>query len=77
MDTLNGRPKLLKQANLSLIRKVITAEGTANPGRDRPQNKHQLHHRSLAAGRNAGERRNRSLGFDASSRGRKAQRYGV
>ena len=29
MDTLNGRPKLLKQANLSLIRKVITAEGTA------------------------------------------------
>ena len=29
MDTLTARPRVLKQANLSLIRKVLKAKGTA------------------------------------------------
>ncbi|WP_418666777.1 ROK family transcriptional regulator [Allofournierella sp.] len=76
MDTLNGRPKLLKQANLSLIRKVITAQGTATRAEiARKTNISSTTVRSLLAEMlENGEIE--SLGFDASSGGRKAQRYG-
>ena len=76
MDTLNGRPKLLKQANLSLIRKVITAEGTATRAEiARKTNISSTTVRSLLAEMlENGEIE--SLGFDESSGGRKAQRYG-
>lgn len=76
MDTLNGRPKLLKQANLSLIRKVITAEGTATRAEiARKTNISSTTVRSLLAEMlESGEIE--SLGFDESSGGRKAQRYG-
>lgn len=77
MDTLNGRPKLLKQANLSLIRKVITAEGTATRAEiARKTNISSTTVRSLLAEMlENGEIE--SLGFDESSGGGKPSGMGL
>ena len=75
MDTLTGRPGLLKQANLSLIRKVIRNKGTATRGEIAEETKiSSTTVRSLLAEMaDAGEID--SIGFDESGGGRKAERY--
>lgn len=75
MDMLNARPRLLKQANLSLIRKVIKARNTAT--RAEIANATQISSTTvrslLSEMMENGEIE--SIGYDESSGGRKAQRY--
>lgn len=76
MDTLTARPKLLKQANLSLIRKVLKAKGTATRAEIARETKiSSTTVRSLLTEMmQNGEIE--SVGYDESSGGRKAERYG-
>lgn len=75
MDTITARPGLLKQANLSSIRKVIKARTTATRAeiahetRISPTTVRSLLSEMLQNGELESE------GFDQSSGGRKAQRY--
>lgn len=77
MDPLTAKPKLLKQANLSLIRKVIKAKGTATRAEIAQETKissttvRSLLCEMLRDGEIEG------IGYDESSGGRKAQRYGL
>lgn len=74
-STLAGKPRLLKQANLSLVRKVIKAEGTVTRAQITAQtNISPTTVRALLAEMlQKGEIE--SIGYDASSGGRKAERY--
>lgn len=74
-ESLTARPELLKQANLSLIRKVITDMGTATRAEIvRETEISSTTVRSLLAEMlQNGEIV--SIGYDASSGGRKAERY--
>ncbi len=76
MDTITARPRLLKQANLSLIRKVIKSKGTATRAEIAAETKiSSTTVRSLLAEMmENGEIQ--SIGHDESSGGRKAERYG-
>lgn len=77
MDALTARPNLLKQANLSLIRGVVKARGTAT----RAEIAGETHISSttvrslLAELMENGEIE--SMGYDSSSGGRKAERYRI
>ena len=75
MDTLTARPRLLKQANLSLIRRVIKTQGTATRAEIASETGISVTTiRSLLAEMmENGEIE--SIGHDASSGGRKAERY--
>ena len=75
MDTLTARPRLLKQANLSLIRRVIRTKGTATRAEIAGETSISTTTvRSLLAEMmDSGEIE--SIGHDASSGGRKAERY--
>lgn len=75
MDTLTARPRLLKQANLSLIRKVIKIKNTATRAEIANETKiSSTTVRSLLAEMiENGEIE--SMGYDESSGGRKAERY--
>lgn len=75
MDTLTGRPKLLKQGNLALIRKVIMGRKTATRAEITEETKiSSTTVRSLLAEMmENGEIE--SIGHDKSSGGRKAERY--
>lgn len=76
MDTITARPRLLKQANLSLIRKVIKSKGTATRAEIAAETKiSSTTVRSLLAEMmENGEIQ--GIGHDESSGGRKAERYG-
>ena len=76
MDTLTARPRVLKQANLSLIRKVLKAKGTATRAEIAYETKiSSTTVRSLLSEMmQNGEIE--SVGYDESSGGRKAERYG-
>ena len=76
MDTLTARPRVLKQANLSLIRKVLKAKGTATRAEIAYETKiSSTTVRSLLSEMmQNGEIQ--SVGYDESSGGRKAERYG-
>lgn len=76
MDTLNARPQLLRQANLSLIRKVIKEKGTATRAEIARETKisSTTVRTLLAEMMEWGEIE--SIGYDESSGGRKAERYG-
>lgn len=76
MDDLTARPQLLKQANLSLIRRTIKRNGTATRAEIARETKiSSTTVRSLLAEMlQNGELE--SLGYDRSSGGRKAERYG-
>lgn len=77
MDMINAKPGHLKYANLSLIRKVIQAKGTATRAEIvretgiSPTTVRSLLTEMLQSGELE------SIGFDESSGGRKAQRYGI
>lgn len=75
MDTLTARPNLLKQANLSLIRRVIREKGTATRSEIAGATGISVTTvRSLLAEMmDLGELE--SIGYDTSSGGRKAERY--
>lgn len=75
MSTLTARPWLLKQANLSLIRKVIRSKGTVTRAEIANETKiSSTTVRSLLVDMlENGEIE--SIGFDESSGGRKAKRY--
>lgn len=75
MDTLTARPNLLKQANLSLIRRVIKNMGTATRAEIAAETKiSSTTVRSLLSEMiQNGELE--SIGYDRSSGGRKAERY--
>ncbi|MDO4275684.1 MAG: ROK family protein [Eubacteriales bacterium] len=75
MDSLAGRPKLLKQGNLTLIRKVIMGKKTATRAEIAEETKiSSTTVRSLLAEMlENGEIE--SIGYDKSSGGRKAERY--
>lgn len=75
MEPLNARPRLLKQANLSLIRKVIKTRGAATRAEVAEETKiSSTTVRSLLAElMQNGEIE--SAGLDESSGGRKAERY--
>ena len=76
MDTLTARPRVLKQANLSLIRKVLKAKGTATRAEIAYETKiSSTTVRSLLSEMmQNGEIE--SVGYDETSAGRKAERYG-
>lgn len=75
MNTLAGRPRLLKQANLSLIRKAIRAKGTATRAEIAHETKiSSTTVRSLLS-EMMGNGEIESIGYDESSGGRKAERY--
>lgn len=76
MDTLTARPRVLKQANLSHIRKVLKAKGTATRAEIAYETKiSSTTVRSLLSEMmQNGEIE--SVGYDESSGGRKAERYG-
>lgn len=75
MDTLTGRPRILKQANLSSIRRVIKTNKTATRSEIAAETKisfttvRSLLTEMLLNGEIE------SIGFDESSGGRKAERY--
>lgn len=75
MDNLTARPQLLKQANLSLIRKIIKSKGTAT--RAEIVNETEISSTTvrslLSEMMENGEIQ--SMGHDESSGGRKAERY--
>lgn len=75
MDALTGRPQLLKQANLSLIRKVVRARENATRAEIAQETGiSSTTVRSLLAELiESGELE--SVGYDESSGGRKAERY--
>ena len=75
MDTLTARPRLLKQANLSLIRRVIKNRGTATRAEiaGETQISSTTVRSLLAEMLENGEIE--SIGHDESSGGRKAERY--
>lgn len=75
MDTLTARPRLLKQANLSLIRRVIKNRGTATRAEiaGETQISSTTVRSLLAEMMENGEIE--SIGHDESSGGRKAERY--
>lgn len=75
MDTLTGRPELLRQANLSLIRRAIRRKGTATRGEIAEETKisSTTVRTLLTQMMTAGEIE--SVGFDKSGGGRKAERY--
>lgn len=75
MDAVTAQPKLLKQANLSLLRKALRSMGTAT--RAELAQETQISSttvRSLLA-ELLENREIQSIGYDASSGGRKAERY--
>lgn len=75
MDELNARPRLLKQANLSLIRKVIKTKGTATRAEIAQETGiSSTTVRSLLTEMEEGGEIE-SIGYDESSGGRKAERY--
>lgn len=75
MDNLNAQPSLLKQANLSLIRKVIKTNGTATRAEIVAKTKiSSTTVRSLLTEMMA-DGEIESIGYDKSSGGRKAERY--
>lgn len=75
MDALTARPKLLKQANLSLIRKAIKTKGSATRAEiARETGISSTTVRSLLA-EMAENGEIEGIGYDASSGGRKAERY--
>ena len=75
MDTLTARPRLLKQANLSQIRRVIKRRGTATRAEiaGETQISSTTVRSLLAEMMENGEIK--SIGHDKSSGGRKAERY--
>lgn len=75
MDTLTARPRLLKQANLSQIRRVIKRRGTATRAEiaGETQISSTTVRSLLAEMMENGEIE--SIGYDKSSGGRKAERY--
>lgn len=77
MNALTGKPKLLKQANLSLIRRVIKRKGTATRAEIVKETKiSSTTVRSLLVEMlESGEIE--SIGYDESSGGRKAERYHI
>lgn len=77
MDILNAKPGLLKHTNLSLIRKVIKAKGTVTRAEIvRETGISPTTVRSLLSEMiQSGELE--SIGYDESSGGRKAERYGM
>lgn len=77
MKPLNGRPKLLKQANLSLIRKAIRSGGTAT--RAEIAEKTQISSTTVRAllSQMLEDGEIVSIGHDESSGGRKAERYAL
>lgn len=75
MDTLTARPRLLKQANLSRIRRVIRTKGTATRAEIAAETGiSSTTVRSLLTEMMENDEIE-SIGHDASSGGRKAQRY--
>lgn len=76
MDTITAKPHLLKQANLSLIRSVIKRKGTATRAEIVGETKiSSTTVRSLLAEMMENGEIQR-VGYDESSGGRKAERYG-
>lgn len=77
MDKITARPQMLKQANLSLIRRVIKNKGTATRAEIAEETKiSSTTVRSLLAEMiESGEIQ--SIGYDESSGGRRAERYGL
>lgn len=75
MDTLTARPQLLKQANISLIRRVIKSRGTATRAEiaEETQISSTTVRSLLTEMMQNGEIE--SIGYDESSGGRKAERY--
>lgn len=75
MDALTAKPNLLKQANLSLIRKVIRTKGTVTRAEiaDEVKTSSTTIRSLLAEMQRNGEIE--SIGYDESSGGRKAERY--
>ena len=75
MDSLTARPNILKQANLSLIRRAIKAKGTSTRAEIAIETRiSSTTVRSLLSEMlENGEIE--SIGLDESSGGRKAQRY--
>lgn len=77
MDNLTARPRLLKQANLSLIRRVIKTKGTATRAEIAEETKiSSTTVRSLLV-EMLQDGEIQSIGYDESSGGRKAERYGL
>lgn len=75
MDSLTARPNLLKQANLTLIRNVIRHKGTATRAEIAAEtNISSTTVRSLL-NEMIENKEIESIGYDASSGGRKAKRY--
>lgn len=76
MGQLTAKPQVLKQANLSMIRRVIKKKGTATRAEITAETNissttvRSLLHRMLQNGEIV------SIGYDDSSGGRKAERYG-
>lgn len=77
MDTVNGRPGILKQANLSMVRNVLKNRGTATRAEIAAEtNISSTTVRSLLTEMmENGEIQ--SIGYDESSGGRKAERYQI
>lgn len=76
IDALTARPKVLKQVNLSFIRKILKAKGTAT----RAEIAHETKIISTTVRSLLSEMMQNgeieSVGYDESSGGRKAERYG-
>lgn len=77
MDTLNARPRLLKQANLSLIRRVIKNRGTVTRGEIAAETKISSTTVRALLSEMIQNGEIESIGYDESSGGRKAERYGL
>lgn len=77
MNQLTARPKLLKQANLTLIRKVIKAKGTATRAEIAMETKISSTTVRSLLNEMIQNKEIESIGYDESSGGRKAERYSL
>ncbi len=75
MDTLTARPQLLKQANLSMIRKVLKTKGTATRAELAYETKISSTTVRALLEEMLKDGEIKSVGYDESSGGRKAERY--
>lgn len=75
MDQISAKPGLLKQMNLSLIRKAIKASGTLTRAEIATETKISTTTVRLLMAEMLENREIESIGYDESSGGRKAERY--